>query len=159
MSRGDGVVVAGDLERCQWVTQVAQPGRAVRFEYPGEDCEAWIVVRPLTYRESLERESVGTVEEYELDDHARVLGVRRQYDLWAMRQYELERCLVDFALPGVCEDGRVQVQEAGTLEAHERELLLADLSPELGEWIEECLARVNLRDRAGSRALDDAKKK
>lgn len=159
MSERCGGVGAGELERCQWVTQVAQPGRAVRFEYPGEDWEAWIEVRPLTYRESLERESVGTVEEYELDDHARVLGVRRQYDLWAMRRYELERCLVDFALPGVCEDGRVRVQEAGTLEAHERERLVSELSPGMGEWIEECLATVNLRDRLGKQALDEAKKK
>ncbi|NSW54552.1 MAG: hypothetical protein HPY44_00945 [Armatimonadetes bacterium] len=159
MSEGDGGVIAGEAERCQWVTHVAQPGKAVRFEYPGDDCEAWVVVRPLTYRESLERESVGTVEEYELDDHARVLSVRRQYDLWAMRLYELERCLVDFALPERGEDGRVRVREAGTLEPCEREVFLSELSPEIGEWIEECLAKVNLRDRAGRQALDDAKKK
>lgn len=153
----------GDLDRCQWIAQAANPDGAVRFEYPAEgwECEGdvWVAVRALTYREVLERESVGMVEEYELDDHARVLGVRRQYDLWAMKRYELSRCLVDFALPWVGEDGKVRARLRGDLDEDEREGIVADLSPVVGEWLEERLAQVNLRDRPGSRAVADAKKK
>jgi len=146
----------------QWIIAAAQPGACVRFSAPADapDCgsDVWVEVRALTYREALERESLGVVEDYELDENGRALCVSRRYDLWAMAAYDLERSLVDFCLPEWQADGTVVMRRKGDGGIDGDLAALETMPPALAEWVQGCIDRVNLRHFAGQSALAEAKK-
>ena len=146
-----------------WAVRAAEPGSSVRCAAPAELCEEfgeiWVEVRPLTYREALVREALGVTEHYELTEGGAVLGVCRRYDLVAMAAYDVEHCLVDYCLPIRLADGKVTVVRK-TEGGRQASLRLLDALPlRVGEWLRECLDRVNLRDRAGQLAMETAQKK
>jgi hypothetical protein len=156
------VVADGTLDASQWIIAAAGPGRAVRFGGPvGEGAPegVWVEVRPLTHREALEREALGTYEECSLSPDGGLVAVTRRYDLWAMAEYDYTCALTDFCLPVREADGSVslrRMQDAG----HEGTVaLLAAMPPALACWVQECVDRVNLRDVEGLRAMGEAQKK
>lgn len=135
----------------------------MRFALPcqpeGWQGEAWIEVRSLSHREALERESLGVVEEYGLDEAGRVVGVTRECDLWVMAAYDYAHSLTDFALPSERPDGDVVMVRGKDLGIEARLDLLGQMGPELARWVDEQIDRVNLRHREGRQALALAKKK
>lgn len=119
----------------------------------------WIAVRALTDREALERESIGVRETYEEDDWGEgALRVARTYDLAAMAEYDLAHCLTDFCLPARDEAGLVTALRATKLSATKRAETLHRLPLAMGQWIRECIDRVNLRRPEDAATLAIAKK-
>ena len=121
---------------------------------------AFLLLRPLSDAEALERESIGIVEWYYLDGQEP--AVRRTYDLAAMTEYDYRHCVLDFRLP-VREQGDVRLMEmnGASVDADERDgnmALLAQMPPKLAEWVAECMADVNMRSQEQRRRLEAAKK-
>lgn len=163
MEAGGGVAArVGRDDPGQWVIAAAGRGGSVRFEAPEEARrlagEAWVEVRALSHREALERETLGTWEEYELSDDGRVVCAIRRYDLWAMAEYDYAHGVVDFALPELQEDGQVRLRRGREGDAEGNMEALAAMAPGLAQWVQECVDAVNLRDTAGRVALAEAKK-
>ncbi len=143
----------------------------VRFEAPEEYGEAWVRLRPLTWREALEREALACTEEFELDAAGVVQRVIRRFDAEAARRVELRRCLVGWCLP---EEGGETASPPAPLSWQERgdtgsagrrsvapelaERLLEGLTPGMARWLESCLEKVNLRRPADRAALEEVKK-
>lgn len=157
--------VAARVERddpAQWVIAAAGRGGSVRFEAPEEARriagEAWVEVRALSHREALERETLGTWEEYELSDDGRVICAIRRFDLWAMAEYDYAHSVVDFALPELQEDGEARLRRGREGDAEANAEALAGMAPGLAQWVQECVDAVNLRDTVGRSALAEAKK-
>ena len=146
----------------QWVIAAAGREGSVRFEAPEEARrlagEAWVEVRALSHREALERETLGTWEEYELADSGQVICATRRFDLWAMAEYDYARSVVDFALPELQADGQVRLRRGREGDAEGNVAALAEMAPGLAQWVQECVDAVNLRDTAGRAALAEAKK-
>lgn len=117
-----------------------------------------MVLRPLTAREALRRESLGLVEEYELVGDGTPQVLRRTYDAEAMVEFELERCLVDYELPIRADDGEVGRLRPEDESGQQRRELLDRLPPALMTWLIECLEAVNMRRAADAEVLAEAKK-
>lgn len=137
-----------------WVIAAAETQR--RFEAPveieGWSERPWVVLRPLTAREALQRESLGLREELEVGASGGATAVRR-YDLEAMVAYELRRCVVDYALPVVEESGRVRCARAAEGASDE---LLDRLPTRLMDWLARCLDEINLRRPEDAREPEGA---
>jgi len=139
---------------------------------PEGDEACFLLLRPLTDAEALERESIGIVEWYYLDGQEP--AVRRTYDLAAMAEYDYRHCILDFRLPvravthsGTHSEGVGQVGEAGAqvqlvamdaddLDANLR--LLQKMPPKLAQWVADCVADVNMRSSEWRHRLQEAKK-
>ena len=142
-----------------WVIAAAGADVTRRFEaprdLPGCAARAWVVLRPLTAREALRRDSVGLEESYELGPDGAARKLVRRYDHEAMLQYELEQCVLEFGLPMAAEDGSVEMVTAGRLCRAE----MLDLLPTaLMAWLAECLDTVNMRRDEDAGELAAAKK-
>ncbi|MGC9319799.1 MAG: hypothetical protein ACP5KN_17330 [Armatimonadota bacterium] len=144
-----------------WIISAAGQETTRRFEapvdLPGWEGQPWVVLRPLTAREALRRESLGLVEEYELAGDGTPRVLRRTYDAEAMVEFELQRCLVDYELP-IRRDGEVEKLAPGGELGKERRDLLDVLPPALMSWLVECLGAVNMRRAADVGVLAKAKK-
>jgi len=134
------------LVRDGWVIPAEGGERARRFEAPvdieGWAERPWVRLRPLSAREALRRESLGLREELQTGPDGDVRAVRRSYDLEAMVGYELECCVVDYALPLADADGSVRYTRAADGVGGE---LLDRLPTRLADWLAKCLDEVNLR--------------
>lgn len=151
-----------DLAPEGWV--IAAAGHEVhrRFQAPisigAEQKRPWVVVRPLTAREALQREAAGLQEELEIGTEGAVKRIRRNYDLEAMVEFDLERCLVDYHLPVTDGDDGVRwVRKATDQEELGRELL-DRLPAALMNWLMECVDAVNMRRPEDVEVLAQAKK-
>lgn len=142
-----------------WVIAAAGAEVTRRFEAPVEPWDRAerpsVRLRPLTAREALCRDSLGLEESYELGPDGAARSLRRSYDHELMMQYELERCLVEYELPMVGEDGSERVATGENLP---REELLDRLPTALMAWLVECLDAVNLRRPGDAEVLAAAKK-
>ncbi len=172
--RGDTMMEEASTEREQvrgeavdeldsWVITAWGKEASRRFEAPvqieGWKCRPWVEVRPLTHRESLERESIGIRDEYTVEGYfGDRWRVTRRYDLAAMREYEYEHCVIDYLLPEKDEEGRIIAQRGGAEAGKEIRRLLERLPKGLGEWLDECIDKVNLRTAGQSAALEEVKK-
>lgn len=144
------------------------------IEAEGDEA-CFLLLRPLTDAEALERESIGIVEWYYLDGQEP--AVRRTYDLAAMTAYDYRHCILDFRLPVravTCSDthseGVGQVGEVGQAGAQVRLVamdaddpdanlrLLQKMPPKLAEWVADCVADVNMRSSEWRHRLQEAKK-
>jgi len=127
-------------------------------ELPGCDGRPWVVLRPLTAREALRRESLGLREELELGPDGTTRAVRRLYDHAAMIEFEIERCVVEYALPVAAEGGEVRLVRktdgVGALGGD----LLDRLPARLMDWLMRCLDEVNMRRPEDAEVLAEAKK-
>jgi hypothetical protein len=161
--RGEGAAPDAGGPDGTWVLCAAQPGSTVRCVAPAEVCagcdEAWVELRPLSYREALTREGQGVTEHYELTEGGTVLGVSRRYDLVAMAAYDLDHCVVDYSLPLRTQGGETVTVRRPEDRPPSGQELLDRLDLRTAEWLRECLDRVNLRDRVGQDALERAQKK
>jgi hypothetical protein len=160
MSAADGATAAGVASREQWVVATSRPGATVRLHAGGTGCpggeSVWVEVRALTHREALERESLGIAERYELAEGGKVLALRREYDFWAMCEYDYRHSLVAFSLPA---DGAGALVTSEAMGPEERIRLLGLMPPALADWVQRCVDEVNLRDGEGLSALEYAQKK
>ena len=152
-----------------WVIDEQVYARGKRYELPEEVARelgsegeetAFLLLRPLSDAEALERESIGIVEWYYLDGQEP--AVRRTYDLAAMTEYDYRHCVLDFRLP-VREQGHVRLvgMNGASADADEQDrnmALLAQMPPKLAEWVAECIADVNMRSPEQRRRLEAAKK-
>ena len=143
-----------------WVISAAGPECTRRFEapveVPGWSRRPWVEVRPLTYRERLQRESLGVRDEYHLDTNGSIEQVVRRYDTVAMARYDHEHCVVAFCLPrGNTQADLVKWRRPDEFNAEE---FLALLPPVLAQWLDEVIDEVNLRDSAGQQMLAEVKK-
>lgn len=129
-----------------WVIPAEGRGSGRRFEAPvgveGWEEPPWVVLRPLTAREALRRESLGLSEELEAGASGAVTAIRRRYDLEAMVSYDLACCVVDYVLPMAAADGSVGCARAADGLDGE---LLDRLPTRLMDWLARCLDEVNLR--------------
>ncbi|MGI5820414.1 MAG: hypothetical protein ACOX9R_20180, partial [Armatimonadota bacterium] len=84
-----------------WVIAAAGEDASRRFDAPvtAGGARPWVRLRPLTAREALQREALGVQEQYDLTADGRLSTMRRRYDHEAMVEFELQRCLLDYALP------------------------------------------------------------
>lgn len=136
-------------DRSGWIIGESGSEAERRFEAPveidGWDERPWIRLRPLTAREALRRESLGLREELEPGADGSARAIRRRYDLEAMVAYELECCLVDYALPVLGPDGVVRCarreEGPGALGGE----LLDRMPTRLADWLAQCLDEINLR--------------
>jgi hypothetical protein len=160
-----------------WLRGLGCPD-GVRFEAPGG---GWVRLRPLTWRESLQREALACTEEFELESGGGVRRVVRRFDAEEARRYDLAHCVIEWG--GQSPKSEVQSQGGGgdplsssradaldatlpraageSLGRFKDELaerLLAELGPELARWLEECLDEINLRRPADREALAEVKK-
>ena len=148
-----------DLEA--WViAQVGDcPGLVCHAEVdiPGWQERPWVRVRALTDHEALERESIGVRDAYvpSADD-----GVvcERTYNFAAMGAYDLAHSVVGFWLPTQGADGEVVPVNGEGISAEERAALMRRLPQALGQWVRECVDRVNLRRPEDQSGLAIAKK-
>ncbi len=142
-----------------WIIAAAGAEITRRFQapidLPAGERRAWVRLRPLTAREALRRDSIGLEERWELGPDGAAHVLHRNYDHEAMMQYELERCLVEYELPMVGEDGSERVATGENLP---REELLDRLPTALMAWLVECLDAVNLRRPGDAEVLAAAKK-
>ncbi|MGD9495690.1 MAG: hypothetical protein AB7Y46_05205 [Armatimonadota bacterium] len=149
-------------EHAGWVIAAAGRDTTRRFEapvqIPGCRQRPWVLVRPLTAREALRRESLGLREELLLDPDGAIRSLRRTYDHEAMVEYELERCLVDFALPATDGCGRTRLVRKAQASDALKGGLLDRLPVRLIDWLMRCLDEVNLRRPADAEVLAEAKK-
>jgi hypothetical protein len=127
-------------------------------DMPGWQERPWVKLRPLTAREALQRQSLGTRDEYRLGPDGETTLVRRSYDLEAMTELDLRCCLVDFLLPVRDEDGRVKPACMGDEWLPEQGLLLDHMPPALAAWLNETIQVVNMRRPEDAAILSDAKK-
>ncbi len=147
---------------------------------PGWQHKPWIRLRALTEAETLERESLGLVEEYELVStgwEAPAVRVRRRYDLRQMAEYDYAHCVIEGCLPQYREDGTIQecwirgdIYAEATAEpadeaagASRREYILATellerMPPALAAWLHTEIERINFR-LPEQRAIVEAAKK
>ncbi len=142
-----------------WVIGAAGRDMTRRFEAPieiaGWERRPWVLLRPLTAREALRRESLGMTEEHEIGPDGAVRSVRRRYDHEAMMEFELAHCVVDYGLPVEAEDGGIV--ELTPAEAGPGELL-GRLPTALMAWLAECLHAINMRRAEDAEVLAEAKK-
>jgi hypothetical protein len=110
-------------------------------------------LRPLTAREALQREALGVQEQYDLTADGRLSTMRRRYDHEAMVEFELQRCLLDYALP-MRAGGEVMLVSP---EDCPREGLLDRLPVALAAWLHECLDTVNMRRPEDAEVLAEGK--
>ncbi len=96
-------------------------------------------LRPLTWREALQREALTCSEEFEVDGAGVVRKVLRRYDAEAGARFDLRHCLLCAQLPPVG-----NLAGAG-ITADLVERLLEDLPPVTARWLEACLEAINLR--------------
>lgn len=141
---------------------IAAAGRETRRRFGApvgigdEGAHPWVVVRPLTAREALQREALGLREELEMGPDGTVGVVRRSYDLEAMVAFDLERCVVECRLPMAGDDGAVHWAGGdGEIDAQ----ALLDRAPAgLMSWLMGCVDAVNLRRPEDAEVLAAAKK-
>lgn len=149
-----------DLEA--WVISAAGQDVTRRFTAPvdiaGWQERPWVKLRPLTAREALRRQSLGTREEYETGPHGETTLVRRSYNLEAMTEFDLRCCLVDFLLPVRDEDGSIKPACLGDEWLPEHGVLLDRLPPGLADWLLSAIEAVNMRRPEDAAILSDAKK-
>ncbi len=142
-----------------WVIAAVGARTTRRFEAPvevGEDgAHPWVLVRPLSAREALQREALGVREELEIGADGGVRSIGRSYDLEAMVAFDLERCVIDCRLPMVRDDGSVEWAGEGEIDAQ----ALLDRAPAgLMGWLMECVDAVNMRRPEDAEVLAAAKK-
>src|SRR6056297_1370210 len=113
-----------------------------RYELPEEAdgiavaaSEGYLLLRPLTDAEALQRESLGIEEWYYLDGQEPT--VRRTYNLRRMAEYDYRHCIVDFSLPVKREDRMEMVAMPDDPDAVIE--LLELMPPRLAKWVAECL--------------------
>lgn len=152
-----------ERERCEleaWVIAAAGAETTRRFEAPvaisDQGRRPWVVVRPLTARETLQREALGLREEMEIGPDGAVRAIRRSYDLEAMVSFDLERCVVDFRLPMMNDDG--EVRWVGGDAEMDAQALLDRLPAKLMSWLMECVDAVNMRRPEDAEVLAATKK-
>ena len=125
----------------------------------GVRCEApdggWVRLRPLTWRESLQREALACTEEFELDNGGVVRRVVRRFDAEEARRFDLRHCLIEWGGPDG-NGGTTGLEAYGTGELAER--LLDELAPETARWLEGCLDEINQRRPEDREALAEVKK-
>ena len=146
-----------------WV--IAQVGdyAAVVFhadmDLPGWTGRPWVRVRALTDHEALEREGIGIRDLYlqSADDCSGVV-CERTYDFAAMAGYDFAHCVVDFWLPKRGVNGEVVPLHGEEVGAEERAEVMLRLPQALGQWVRECVDRVNLRRLDDRHGLEVAKK-
>jgi len=133
-----------------------------RYELPADVLQSpegaepcFLLLRPLTDAEALERESIGIVEWYYLD--GREPAVRRTYDLAAMAEYDYRHCLLDFRLPAR-HDGPLVFVTMDPQDAAVNLRLLRQMPPALARWVADCIADVNMRTPQWRSRLEEAKK-
>jgi len=151
-----------ERELAAWIISAA--GQEITREFTAEveiagwEERPWVKLRPLTAREALRRESLGTRDEYEVRADGNTALVKRTYDLEAMTEYDLDCCLVDFVLPVQGQDGEVRGVRMGDDEFAADGSLLDRLPPALAGWLIEAIEAVNLRRRQDGSILSDTKK-
>jgi len=145
-----------------WVISAAGTQVTRRFtasvEIPGWEEPPWVLLRPLTAREALRRESIGTRDEYEVGPDGEAALVRRAYDLAAMTDFDLGHCLVDFLLPVRDADGEIRPARRREHGLDADGGLLDRLPPALSGWLREAIETVNMRRPEDAAILRDAKK-
>jgi len=170
--------------RAQWLLRPAETQESFVIEapvsIPGWQHKPWIRLRPLTEAETLERESLGLVEEYELVSagwEAPAVRVRRRYDLRRMAEYDYAHCVLEGCLPQCQEDGTVQecwirgdIYAQATTETADKTAgasarpyifaseLLERMPPALAAWLHTEIERINFRLPAQRAILEAAKK-
>ncbi len=145
-----------------WTIDAESYEEGRRYELPEEAVdgtpdaasEGYLLLRPLTDAEALQRESLGIEEWYYLDGQEPT--VRRTYNLQRMAEYDYRHCIVDFSLPVRRRD---DVEMAPMPDDPEEAIeLLGLMPPRLAEWVAECLADVNMRSLQQRRIMASAKK-
>lgn len=121
---------------------------------PEAASDGYLLLRPLTDAEALQRESLGIEEWYYLDGQEPT--VRRTYNLQQMAEYDYRHCIVDFSLPVRREDEVEMVAMPDDPDAMIE--LLRLMPPRLAEWVAECIADVNMRSLQQRRTIAGAKK-
>jgi len=148
-----------------WIADERIYTQGRRYELPDEAMQVaelpaagrpYLLLRPLTDAEALQRESLGIVEWYYLD--GREPAVQRSYDLAAMADYDRRLCVLDFRLP-VREGKQVRLIGPDPDEPEATALLLSRLPPRLARWVADCIADVNMRLPQQQAMLAEAKKK
>jgi len=144
-----------------WIIDDQTYTQGKRYELPEDAIEAegdeacFLLLRPLTDAEALERESIGIVEWYYLDGQEP--AVRRTYDLAAMTEYDYRHCILDFRLPAR-QDGHVRLMAMDPDDPQATLRLLEKMPPKLAEWVADCVADVNMRSPEWRHRLQEAKK-
>ncbi len=122
----------------------------------------WIRVRPLTDGEAFERESLGVIEEYDIESNElgdTAMVCRRYYDLRAMAEYDYQHCIVDFLLPEKHPDGCITLRRANSADPAGNAAFLAHMQPQLSAWVWSIIERINHRQPSQRAAIEGAKKK
>lgn len=120
------------------------------IEVPGWSHRPWVKLRPLTYEEELRRQSLEWVEEYqalsapdEISTEETPPVVRRRPDLWAMREFCLRHCIVDFLLPRQGRDGQVIETRYVAHNWPANLNIIRHLPPRLADWLWRAVETVN----------------
>lgn len=147
-----------------WIADESIYTEGRRYELPEEALEeadlpdgesAYLLLRPLTDAEALQRESIGIAEWYYLD--GREPAVQRSYDLAAMAEFDYRRCVLDFRLP-VREGEQVRLIGPDPDDPEATVALLGRLPPKPARWVADCIADVNMRSPQCRATLAEAKK-
>jgi len=146
----------GDRAYEAWVIAAAGEDTSRRFDVPAPigELRPWVRMRPLSAREALQREAVGLEEHYDLGPDGTAVAMHRTYDVHAMLQFELQRCLVDYELPVRTSAGAVALVGPDELA---REELLDRLPVDLIDWLTDRLDAMNLRTVEGAAVLGEGK--
>ena len=144
-----------------WVIDQRKTENGTRYELPTETAEKcgnhhyYLTLQPLTYAQTLQRESNGIVEWYYFD--GREPSVRRTYDLATMAEYDYKHCIIDFCLPTKDKSGTGTVRMEPDNPAANL-AILQKMPPKLAAWVNQCIADVNMRTPDKRQNLEAAKK-
>ncbi len=146
----------GDRAYEAWVIAAAGEDSSRRFDVPAPigELRPWVHMRPLSAREALQREAVGLEEHYDLGPDGVAVAMHRTYDVDAMLEFELQRCLVDYALPMRTTTGAIALVGPEELP---REGLLDRLPVVLIDWLTDRLDAMNLRTPDAAAVLAEGK--
>ena len=135
----------------------------------GSDNQYWVLVRKLNRKERNQRDSLGLREtkEIPLTEKKRqkllseeVLKTSLEYKVEDIRQFEYEKCLLDFCLPFLPEncDKPIPFKKSDRTNTDEDvEMFLNNMPPILADWVEECIVKVNRWDSEGKKEEEEIK--